>query len=422
MKKLLVILLLGFAIYNPLTAQSVGKSKDTIRKDSKEDRIYKYVINAPTAQLSDAYKANVVSIVSDPSSTLPQTDYELTFSSLTIGELVEAKSAIVYITMKADSLRDRNRELRLKIKVTDTMGKKQNPDDDASQQLLITVLPSVSDDALDDYNYLIYVGTNFDLVDGIKAKNLFFATNIYLPPNKQNKRIGYYLSLYGNRTLSSIDSSFNISKTTRIKPLTDSTGLVYRSEGTLITSRVSDNIGAYTSMLINVGKASKPENTIRFFLAPSVEFIWRRNYTNTIFKPGGTSDSTIQDINVRSETVIPTSNEFISNEFVWTLGPGFLLAHESDRISVRMHMSAGYTQSYLPERLSSSTNFSSYKRGGADIFFSGRAWITEAKSGITLQAEVTNSFGTPRPFYVVTLSKALDFKHIGSLFSPVVSR
>jgi hypothetical protein len=57
-----------------------------------------------------------------------------------------------------------------------------------------------------------------------------------------------------------------------------------------------------------------------------------------------------------------------------------------------------------------------------DIGFTGRAWITEPKSGLTLQAEIVNTLIYPRPYYVVTLSKALGFQNLGSIFAPITSR
>jgi hypothetical protein len=48
--------------------------------------------------------------------------------------------------------------------------------------------------------------------------------------------------------------------------------------------------------------------------------------------------------------------------------------------------------------------------------------ITEPKSGLTLQAEIVNTLIYPRPYYVVTLSKALGFQNLGSIFAPITSR
>lgn len=41
------------------------------------------------------------------------------------------------------------------------------------------------------------------------------------------------------------------------------------------------------------------------------------------------------------------------------------------------------------------------QHGHMTFFFAGRAWITEPKTGITLQAEITNTMDNPRPFLVL---------------------
>jgi len=72
-----------------------------------------------------------------------------------------------------------------------------------SDKLILSIRPE--NDTLDNFKYLAYIGTNFDLVDGIKAKNLFFASNIFIAPDN-TEVTGFYISLYGNRTATFRDS------------------------------------------------------------------------------------------------------------------------------------------------------------------------------------------------------------------------
>jgi hypothetical protein len=107
----------------------------------------------------------------------------------------------------------------------------------------------------------------------------------------------------------------------------------------------------------------------------------------------------------------------------------FFLVHESGQVSVRIQpyiftLSFNYvgnvtssvtrTRSVLADP-TFSRNFS---------FSSGvREWITEAVNGITLAGEFSNRmFKSYLPFFHVTLSKALSFKNIGSVFAPVTAR
>lgn len=55
------------------------------------------------------------------------------------------------------------------------------------------------------------------------------------------------------------------------------------------------------------------------------------------------------------------------------------------------------------------------------IFFTGRAWITESVTGISIQAEITNTLKNPSAFFGVTLSKAINFKNLGRIFQPIIT-
>jgi hypothetical protein len=112
------------------------------------------------------------------------------------------------------------------------------------------------------------------------------------------------------------------------------------------------------------------------------------------------------------------------NEYSFNVGAlGFYLVHENKQISMRVYCSVGYSSNYYPQYSSESrTDQPKEYRRSSDMFFTGRAWITEGSTGLTLQAEITNTLINARPFYGVTLSKALNFKNIGTIFQPVTSR
>src|SRR5690606_16503606 len=143
----------------------------------------------------------------------------------------------------------------------------------AQKTMTLTVKPSLP--SLTDYRYLAYVGTNFDLVDGAKPKNLFFATNVYLPnANAKLGATGIFASVYGNRTVSTIDSSDNVRRVARIDRLSDSTATFYYQNARRTSLYASDNIGAYVSPLINLGSWSSKSSELHFMFAPSLEVVW----------------------------------------------------------------------------------------------------------------------------------------------------
>jgi hypothetical protein len=289
-------------------------------------------------------------------------------------------------------------------------------------------IAKVVNDTLRGFRYLAYVGTNFDLVDGTKAKNLFFATNVFLPPLKKYS-MGMYLSLYGNRTMSRIDSlNFQERLTARRD---DTSYYSFVRQGAVKTTTVSDNLGAYVNGLIKLGGASNPSNLIQLYLSPSMEFVWRRieqtgEISRTLYKDTlivrGPSDQLPRDQVTKLQT----------NQFAFNIGfAGFTLVHESKDICMRLFMTAGYSSLYYPgagKKVNADGTTDSFDLLGAayekkwDMFFSGKLWITEAVTGITLQAEVTNNLRDPRPYYGVTLSKAFNFQNIGKIFQPIIAR
>ncbi len=395
------------------------KSKDTtLQKQKGKDAVYEFILSAP--QIPDTLKNAKLRIIADPKiSTLVASEYELLYADISLSELQKQKKHSFFVRIKGDTMPDRDRELVLKIELYGTELKSENTGE--KQKLTLSVRGI--EPPLNDFNYLAYIGTNFDLVEGIKAKNLFFATNIYAPNRIQNWGVGFYLSLYGNRTLTSVDTSGNTTILAGVERRNDSL-IHYRETSDRIRSRVSDNIGVYFSPLLNLKNLSLNKNT-QIFYSPSVEFIWRRTSVNTVFSNREAFDTVVVAPNnpqlpISGNAIMVNFNEY---NFNWSV-LGFMIAHENKRISLRMHVVAvGLSHIYRSTGSSSALSLAdpNYSRT-FDPFFSGKVWITEATTGITLQAEVTNNLRTLRPYYGITLSKAFDFKHLGTLFQPITSR
>lgn len=81
----------------------------------------------------------------------------------------------------------------------------------------------------------------------------------------------------------------------------------------------------------------------------------------------------------------------------------------------------GYGSNAVNDKKRNTDDIAFFK-GYTALIFCGRAWITEPKTGITLQAEVTNRLKTPNPFYSVTLSKAFQLDKLAGFFSPITDR
>jgi hypothetical protein len=280
--------------------------------------------------------------------------------------------------------------------------------------------------ALSDYRYLAYVGTNFDLVDGIQAKNLFFATNIFLKPVKN---LGFNISLYGNRAISRIDSVLDQERPSRVFDSLDNVYLENRRMD-IVRNFQTDNLGANFSVL---SKLFSIDAETDFYYSGQLEFIYRRIRLDIRYSNFRTLDPILQQPGTEIVSYEMPSRELSQfSIYDFNIGVlGFLITHENQIMSIRLFMNTGFSETYLPKNASggfaniglgdSPVGQSDYIKQG-NMFYSGKLWITERTSGVTLQAEVNNTLNRSNPFYGVTLSKAFDFEKIGSIFSPLSSR
>lgn len=298
-------------------------------------------------------------------------------------------------------------------------------------QLEKTILELRKGEKINNYNYLGYVGTNFDLVEGVKAKNVFFAVNIMQKPKLVRGRTGFYVSIYGNRTLSKIDSVKNNRYNYRVfdTVVNGQTQRYLQNKLYDYSKTVNiDNIGAYFSPLIkmNLFKLSNLNGETELFYAPSLEFIWRRiSVTNAISNVRNDQPYLIPaTVDPYTQSFSIETNNYRYNAYDFNAGlVGFFLIHENQKISVRLNMNIGIKSSFKPEygiitRGSAFEDTNTFVKQ-SDWFYTGKLWITEASTGVTLQAEILNTLKQPNPFYGVTLSKAFDFEKIGSFFKPI---
>jgi len=388
-------------------------SSDTISR-GKNEVLKNIVICIDTTSIyySDDYKIEIA--IDQTISQLPQPEYNFAGYS---GKLKTNKGVYkMLLTLNAHKNVEDNKILFFIIKVKDSTDKV------VYESSALSVQIKSYNESLTSYSYLGYVGTNFDLVDGIKAKNLFFAANVFVAP-KYDKHLGFYLSLYGNRTVSINDSIKDLRRLNEVGLDSVNQSYAIYQKSDVKRNIESDNLGAYISVLYRLTK--KSETTLYF--SPSLEFIWRRNnvsldYVNsnvmdTVSNPAGLTHGDVGLYTLPANQIIRT------NTFDFNVGYiGLFLNHENERMSVRIHMSSGKSYRNIPLQGKSSLTDQNFFTKETLSFFTGRAWITEKKSGVTLQAEVYNTYSKPNPYYGITLSKAFDLDKLGTIFSPITSR
>ena len=262
---------------------------------------------------------------------------------------------------------------------------------------------------------------------------MFFAANIYTPPTKSTKnKVGFYLSIYGNRAFSEIDSLNNFKISNKIEIQSDTTFNYLTFKNVLKAKRTVDNFGILISPLINIPdfiSTKDPESDLNLYYSPSLELIYRRTRITTE-KLKNQSIDTLKGLNLSEINKLSNNSNSSSNfnslqqfhEYFLNIVPlGMFMSLENKKISVRVQANVGFAFSYEKSGISILNN-SSITMYDWNLMFAGRSWITEPKTGLTLQAEVTNTFKNSKPFFAVTLSKAFSFEKLASIFQPITIR
>ncbi len=419
-----VLLLLGTACFS---AQQVYCQTDTVKvkfseekysvKRNREKRtVLQFSVVADQLLQDTVYSMSIT--VNDKETILSKREYELDIPFTTVKGAASQVTKQFYVTITADSLPDRDRTLQLEMEVK---RRKQGVTVINKEKATLTITVHPSGPELDDYNYLAYIGTNFDLVDGVQTNNLFFATNIFIPKSVVSRH-GMYMSLYGNRAVTSIDSSSNTNFLSGLAPTSDTTYQVFYKTGRRVTTFSADNLGAYYSPFFGLGKLSEEGHGVRYHFAPALEFVWRRTTRTTTFSDATANDTISRNGMIPTAVTLPLQFTQKENRFEFKFGPGIFISHDNAQISVHIYACAGLSELFIPDGPSSTGGIDGAFNDQWDGFFTGRAWITEPTSGLTLQAEIVNTLIHPRPYFVVTLSKAVAFKHLGSVFSPITQR
>jgi hypothetical protein len=430
--------------------------EDTIHRNNQSESLWSVTIVATDVK-ADALKDYTIELVAenddDDKSKLPSSNFEIvsTINGKQLNDLAKSNPIRVIIKKEDESFKQfKPLKLVLSLKVKKKEKGKDGKDNEVADEEMnnegkikkITLVVLPSEEPLLSYKFLGYLGTNFDLVDGVQAKNLFFATNIFIP---ENKRWGFSLGLYGNRTMTRTDTSKQTSFESKIVKINTDSIARYFDTATKVTTRVSDNIGINFMPLIALNSdLLNDEGPLKLYYAPQFEFIWRR----TTLENAYLNQQTLRIDSMRNRfpantsfpLITPASTKVDFNVYDVYLGlVGLLLRYETEDISVRINSSVGINLNYTPlGALSNGTStgnpnpvyptYNEEKR----FFFFGRLWITEPTTGLTLGAEVSNYFGkrevnrvkvsNAQPYYNVTLSKAFNLKNLAAFVKPLTNR
>lgn len=426
MKSVIVAIASILIGYGSSTAQGkkfdIGfKEKESnSQRRNKEDVLHKVLISADVDGINTFKNKVTVSIDSSSTTILPK--HFSVSKSIENVQFEKLKAENVFeLRFTAETEPEIKRKLVLKLKIIDSTGSEVPDSLNKNKNLIheVNILPAL--DTIKNYSFLGYLGTNFDLVDGIKAKNLFFAINAFIP---EKKTWGISIGLYGNRTLTRTDTSRGTSFTSKIVSLGDTTILYFKDTATKVSSRVSDNLGAVFSPLIPIRVLN--DGDLKIYYAPQFEFIWRRTTIDESYQDTYTYriDTIKRSRPLGGATLItPLKIKTELNIYDVYIGlVGFLLKYETDDISLRLNSSVGWSYSYSPTGALSSPNLTYTRKERKFLFV--RLWLTEPTTGMTLGAEMSNYFGNGKalPYYNVTLSKAFNLKSLVAFIQPITKR
>ncbi|RYD69519.1 MAG: hypothetical protein EOP53_27025, partial [Sphingobacteriales bacterium] len=172
--------------------------KDTIRRNSSKESLW--TVELRSSDLKNENLKDYTLEISTDGSTLPKDHFEIVSSpnGKLLSELENSSTVRVIIKKESEEFKQaKPLELILKILVKRKVLNNMVADEDSNnvgkpKEIRLTLLKA--EEPIPTYNYLGYLGTNFDLVDGVQAKNLFFATNIFIP---SDTKWGFSLGLYG---------------------------------------------------------------------------------------------------------------------------------------------------------------------------------------------------------------------------------
>lgn len=442
MKKTLIILFFLYANHSIILGQTSfnAKIKDLpseLLRNADEDKIFELSIssNISVDPIFLDYKVKVVAVPERCS--LPLTEFEVDFKEIALSQLVDGHK--FYIKLMANTAIDKQREIFLDLKITSsidpTLARIKNVESNPGTLVKI----GLKTESLKNYDYLAYVGTNFDLVDGVKASNLYFATHLFkLPKIKSNGKKssnGFSLLLYGNRTYSYSSSRTEEVMNSSVRRMTSDsvTYLVEKGKAEISDKIVTDNIGFSYAPIVPINVfGDYSERIVKVYWAPQVEWVWRRSNSSTTI--GNFVKDTSEILTVRNGILPPmrtvVASSFSYNTYDFMFNPiSLFLVHENEHISVRLQ------PSFLALAVSY-TNLTSQRNNSAvryqvepsytskfNIVYGARLWITEPVTGITLGGDF--SFRLKHgvnPFFNVTLSKALSYKNISTILAPIVPK
>jgi hypothetical protein len=396
------------------------KKIDTLTADTRQEitQIFKVIVPK-----QDKFDGSIVTFEIVKTDISPDKIYLPDEKTIT---LVDSKDTIKKeFTIKFQRSQKDDRLLTLKLTATDKAGKSLTLFDSATVYK-VYAKPKAADTLKDasgsGQEFWLFTGTNLDLLDGVKAKELYFKGSYLfnLKQDARSTRSWIYLTFGKERFFADKDSASNGNFSDHLTrgPLGDSITIVrgmYNSSRNVTT----DNIFTSLDYLYRIGELSSKESSLflnaGFYIG--LQTI-KSTYSNTVvWADTSTSlrrpDSVYQFRPMYRDSKLKQLNYNFSFGFTHILSTAKLNVKSQLRTGVNMY---SYPESFSRSGFSENVQY----RTAPSVFTQLRLDATVLNPGIAIGFEAFVRQGQ-FPLFNVSLTKVLDFTQLSSLFGAVQS-
>lgn len=270
------------------------------------------------------------------------------------------------------------------------------------------------------YEFWFFTGTNLDLLDGVKLKELYFKGSclINFKNGEKSTRSWSYFTFGKNRFFSDKDSLSRIPFSDMIQTATPGDSItIARGYYSSFRETVTDNIFSSIDYLINIKELSSEDS--KFFLNCGLYFglqTLKTSYNNHDI----ISDTNIYLRKLDSSYIFrPLLSESKIRQANFNLSVGFMHILSTDKINIKTHFTGGINIFDYPYSIvkSSINEYDIYKRE-MKPYIQIRLESTVLNPGLSIGFETFIRQGQI-PLFNVSLTKVLDIQQISSLFGKV---
>lgn len=406
----------------PIHAQNLKaefeKKTDTIPSDAKKEITATFTVKVP---MQPAFEGAKVSW------SIEDTDVSLGASELFLPSgrdvtVSKDKDGEVKFSIKFQRNNKTDRIIKLKLTAKKANGETIDIDTALLREYIIYIRPFTENPALvkkkEGYELWLSTGTNLDLIDGIKAKDLYFKANYLANIKKGSKSSRSWINIdFGrNRYFSSTDSLNGIHFVQGLPPVhQDSIRLAsgyYNTVKKIETNNIFLDIYYMWHIREFSSETSKLFLTLGFSLNSQTI---KTTYANSVTASDTLSYASGQQLPI--ETSSPMFRNSTLRQNNKSLGYGFVYILDEDKINIKTSLLVGWNNFVYPSFIRYNGDAVIEERYKSEPTFYTRFRFegTVLNPGLSLGFEAFLR-GGQNPLYNVTLTKTIDFEQLGTLF------